>query len=144
MGPLKRRRPANLLKPDEVTIQENHVSKCTWHSRLLHMLSQQAVAGQAAHHVNDAALAGPQMLATLASLQLAALLQHKGIWLAVTPQLAETLNQCCTGQVRPAHGQQSPAPPLPAASPALSPQLPNACDLSGAPVKKERKKDLVR
>ncbi|GIL64389.1 hypothetical protein Vafri_18227 [Volvox africanus] len=40
-----------------------------------------------------------EMLATLASLRLHALLQHGGIWLAVLPELSELLNQCCTGQM---------------------------------------------
>ncbi|KXZ43093.1 hypothetical protein GPECTOR_102g46 [Gonium pectorale] len=39
------------------------------------------------------------MLATLASLRLHALLQHGGVWLAVPPESAELLNQCCTGQM---------------------------------------------
>ncbi|KAG2485417.1 hypothetical protein HYH03_015800 [Edaphochlamys debaryana] len=56
MGPLKRRRPWFLLRPD-------------------------------------------QMLSTLASLRMSALLQHGGVWLAVPPELAELLNQCCTGQM---------------------------------------------
>ncbi|KAG2426935.1 hypothetical protein HXX76_012721 [Chlamydomonas incerta] len=56
MGQLKRRRPAHLLRPD-------------------------------------------QMLATLSSLRLHALLQHGGIWLAAPPELGELLNQCCTGQL---------------------------------------------
>ncbi|GFR50075.1 hypothetical protein Agub_g12219 [Astrephomene gubernaculifera] len=40
-----------------------------------------------------------QMLSSLSSLRLTALLQHGGVWLAVPPHLAELLNQCCTGQM---------------------------------------------
>lgn len=40
-----------------------------------------------------------QMLHTLASLRLSALLQQGGVWLGVPVELSELLNQCCTGQV---------------------------------------------
>jgi len=40
-----------------------------------------------------------QMLATLAELDLVALLQHSSIWLAVDPRTAWLLDMCCTGQM---------------------------------------------
>ena len=68
-----------------------------------------------------------QMLATLAEIELVALLQHSSIWLAVDPHTAWLLDMCCTGQMEggpgtalevAAHlGVQLP-PPIPEPAPA--------------------------
>lgn len=44
------------------------------------------------------------MLHALSSMQLVALLRAGTIWLSVPCEVAEMLDQCCTGQVRQAKG----------------------------------------
>jgi hypothetical protein len=65
----------------------------------LHLFLQKLTTNMLKRRRPASALRPEQMLDSLANMRLAGLLQHNTIWLAVNPDLAMLLDQCCTGQV---------------------------------------------